>query len=101
MLQRSCLQRSRSIAAFYADATTASDTQEQPLLAGNPFVMLVSALLFILTAWDIFGSSLDPHIRSFYLLPHYVDWPVHAWVKVSPANMQKRCIYGTQHSQQY
>ena len=54
--------------------------------------MLVSALLFALIAWDIFGSSLDARIRSFYILPHYVDWPVHAWVKVSLASEQERCI---------
>ena len=51
--------------------------------------MLVSALLFSLIAWDIFGSSLDAHIRSLYLLPHYVDWPVHAWVKVKSCKITR------------
>ena len=92
MLQRSCLQSSWSVAAFHTDASIVSDTQRRPLLAGNPILMLISALLFTLIAWDIFGSGLDARIRSFYLLPHYVDWPVHAWVKVGLARMGTGCI---------
>ena len=64
--------------------------------------MLVSALLFTLIAWDIFGSSLELHIRSFYLLPHYVDWPVHAWVKVKSCEhaAEMHCMIYHMYSQQ-
>ena len=53
------------------------------MLAGSPYLLLTSALLFCLIAWDVFGSGLSAPLTSFYLLPHYVDWPVHAWVKAS------------------
>ena len=55
------------------------------MTAGSPYLLLTSALLFMLIAWDVFGGGLSPPLRSFYLLPHYVDWPVHAWVKVGQA----------------
>ena len=57
------------------------------LHAGSPALLVTSALLFLLIAWDVFGSGLDAPFKSFYVLPHYVDWPVHAWVKASPAHL--------------
>jgi hypothetical protein len=50
--------------------------------AGSPYMLFGSALLFLLITWDIFGGTSKFPIQSFYLLPHYIDWPVHAWVKV-------------------
>lgn len=55
--------------------------------AGSPYMLVISALLFLLIAWDIFGSGLDAPFRSLYLLPHYADWPVHAWVKASTRHL--------------
>lgn len=50
--------------------------------AGSPYVLFGSAVLFMLIAWDIFGGTSKCPVKSFYILPHYIDWPVHAWVKV-------------------
>ncbi|BDA46749.1 hypothetical protein COCOBI_09-2020 [Coccomyxa sp. Obi] len=48
---------------------------------GSPSVLFGSALLFLLIAWDIFGGTSKFPVQSFYILPHHIDWPVHAWVK--------------------
>ncbi|EIE19705.1 hypothetical protein COCSUDRAFT_58438 [Coccomyxa subellipsoidea C-169] len=50
-------------------------------LAGSPPLLFGSAILFLLIAWDVFGGTSKFPIQSYYLLPHYIDWPVHAWVK--------------------
>jgi hypothetical protein len=44
--------------------------------------------LFLLIASDIFGGYPSAQIKSAYLLPHYVDWPVHAYVKVRSSAFQ-------------